>query len=407
MSRMRKKNLRNIKRRVEEKTGLALEAKRCFPVRKLAVLAMAVAACFALVGFTYPLFTPLEGDELSLRGTYEGNGIVSVHVENQSDKTLKFEEQARLMNWLTAEEVPSTGGDILFENTQFPAHSSGIMTIDLSRAYDMEALENPEHNSEWYYLLLTNNGFLFGHDWMCSVDFGKAEPEKEAPAHVGWAADALGSIEEELRFYFEDSYQDEVAGTNEENFRYLQKVDEVIKRFEGKVVSPVYPRILVSGPSAFLDPHPQIRIEESLPASSDWKITDGYGRLVGADTFEKALTVMADVPLALYPDSVSSVPLIYTFVYEADAVQAGEYAFVYGQFLPFEELESCKVYEDESYKIYDVTDYFYTDLDEYIHFLRETRTDLLLDGQACEALREVYEKVRENLGSRIHCQRME
>lgn len=55
-----------------------------------------------------------------------------------------------------------------------PAHSSGMMTIDLSGAYDTSLLETPLVDNDWYYLILTNNHFVFSQDWMCPVDF--AEP---------------------------------------------------------------------------------------------------------------------------------------------------------------------------------------------------------------------------------------
>lgn len=393
MSRMTRKNLHNIKCIFEEKTGTDLnpvhgtQPRR--PVRKLAVLAAVMICCFALAAFTYPLFTPLDGDELSLKGTYEGNGIVSVYVENGSDKTLEFQTQTKLMRWSTSEEVEQTGGAVRFENTKFPPHSSGIMTVDLSEAYDIHALENPEYNPEWYYLLLTNNSFLFGHDWMCSVDFVEQKATEENPSHVTSEAESLETIEEELRFYFEDAYHDEIMGQNGQNFAYLQKVDETIKRFEGNVVSPVYPMIMVSGPSTFLDPHPRIRVE-GKEADSEWTPVDGYSRLIGASTSEKALTVMANLPLQQYPDSVSSIPLVYTFVYEADAVREEDYAFIYGQFCSFAELEAYKVFEDEHYVIYNITDFLYTDLDAYIDYLQETRDDLLIDESVRQQIYSIY-----------------
>ena len=91
MSRMTKQNLQNIRNRFEEKTGVSLgKQKRGIQIslKKAAALAVAAALCLALVGFTYPLFSPLDADELSLAGEYQGGGIVLVHVENRSDKVL-------------------------------------------------------------------------------------------------------------------------------------------------------------------------------------------------------------------------------------------------------------------------------------------------------------------------------
>lgn len=412
MSCMTKKNLDNIKDIFELKTGVDLAPVQPYrPVRKLVALAVAVICCFALAAFTYPLFTPLDGDELTLSATYEGDGIVSVFVENGSDKNLEFQKQAKLIPWVTGEEVERLDGEITFTNTKFPAHSSGTMTVDISKAYDIEALEMDGRNFQSYYLLLTNNHFLFGHDWMCSFTFedkNREDPYETQP-HVAAAAEDLEEIEESLRFYFEDAYYDETLAWNENNFTYLQKVDEVIKRFEGNVVSPVYPMIMVTGPSTFLDPQPSISEDVEfgfeIPAegilSVDWTIADGYRRLVGATKSEKTLTVSANIPQKEF-SGVSAVPLIYTFVFEADAVQNQEdYAFFYGQFHSFGELEECKVYEDEYYAIYDVTDYFYTDLDAYIDYVQKTRDDLVIDDQIRQRIHVIYDDYRENLGSLI------
>ena len=413
MSRMTKNNLDNIKDIFEKKTGVALAQSRR-PVRKLIVLAAAVICCFGLAAFTYPLFTPLDGDELTLSAAYEGDGVVSVFVENGSDKELEFQKKTKLIPWITGVEVERLGGEVIFENTKFPAHSSGTMIVDISEAYDIEALEGDGPNFESYYLLLTNNDFLFGHDWMCSFTFedkDRKEPNETQP-HMVAGVENADEIEESLRFYFEDAYYDETLAWNEKNFAYLQKVDEVIKRFDGNVVSPVYPMIMVTGPSVFLDPQPSIsedmegvEFDFEIPAegilSVDWTIADGYGRLVGATKSEKALTVSAHIPRKEF-SGVSAIPLIYTFVFEADTVQDKEnYAFFYGQFHSFGELEECKVYEDEYYAIYDVTDYFYTDLDAYIDYVQETRTDLLVDEQIRRRIHILYDYYKENLGKSI------
>lgn len=397
MSRMTRQNLEHIKDRFAAQTGVERNARRTFPGRRLVVVAAVIACCLVLAAFTYPLFTPLEGDELTLKGTYEGNGRVSVYVENGSDKDLHFQEQTKLVCWLTGEEVPRLDGEVRFENTRFPAHSGGIMQIDLSGAYDMEALEGEGKNYQSYYLLLTNNGFLFGHDWMCSVTFVQEEPAvKKAEPHVTAKAESLQEIGEELRFYFEDSYQDTVAGHNDAHFTYLQKVDECVKRFDGTVVPPVYPRIPVTGEATFLDPQPRIR-EEGENVTSDWQIFDGYRRLVGMGLMEKTLTLSVSLPSAQYADGFSAIPLIYTFVYEAEAVQPDRYAFVYGQFYSFRELEDRKVHEDAYYVIYDITDLLYTDLDAYLDFVQDTRKDLKLDDTVRRNIHEIYDHYRENL----------
>ena len=51
------------------------------------VMVTAVLALLLLTtAFTYPLFSPLDGDALTLSAVYEGSGIVSIQVENRSHK---------------------------------------------------------------------------------------------------------------------------------------------------------------------------------------------------------------------------------------------------------------------------------------------------------------------------------
>ena len=57
-------------------------------------------------------------------------------------------------------------GKVSFSNTEIPANSSGTMVIDLSDAYDISLLETPISDDDLYYLMLTNNNFLFGQDSM-------------------------------------------------------------------------------------------------------------------------------------------------------------------------------------------------------------------------------------------------
>lgn len=404
MNRMTRKNLDSIRERVARETGVSFPA--AFPVKKLAVLAAAVVCCMALTAFASPLFTPLNGDELALSAAYKGAGIVEICVENRSERDLQFQEQTRLMCWVPEEEVERTGGAVVFENTFFPANSEGVMTVDLSGAYDIEALEMDGKNIRSYYLLLTNRDFLFGHDWMCSFNFAEKESGGEAREHVTAKAEELEKVEASLRFYFEDAYHDRVTGLNEENFAYLQKVEECILRFEGRVVSPLAPTVTVGGPSEALDPDPYIRTEEET-ADCTWVTVDGYHRLIGGKMGEKALAVTARIPSRMYPDNFRAVPLVYTLVYRREDATAENWAFFYGQFHSFGELEENKVYEDDCYAVFDITEYLYQDLEGYLDFVQETNPDLLLDEAARVEIRRIYGAYREKLGERIGYRNLE
>ena len=91
----------------------------------------AVFCFFSMTVFANSLFSSLSGDELSLSATYEGNGVISVQVENRSDKELNFQSKLKLMRWSTSEEVKPLSGKVSFSNTEIPANSSGTMVIDL------------------------------------------------------------------------------------------------------------------------------------------------------------------------------------------------------------------------------------------------------------------------------------
>ena len=426
MSGFKKENLRHIKSIFEEKTGADLNPAHRYksrrPVRTTLVFAAVLIFAMTMLGFTQKLFSPLNEDELSLYGTYEGEGIVSIYVENASDKALKFQEKTKLMRWVTGEEVEPLGGKVIFENTQFPAHSSGTMTLDISKAYDVKALEESDTSAEWFYFVLTNNNFLFGHDWMCSVTFGEETAEEtvpeEQPQYQGdTSAEHIEEIREELRFYFEEAYN-EVLAFNGANFQYQQKVEEVLARFDGTIVPAMSPSIMVGSPSQFLDPEPKmekppadVTFDDTVPQEqqylltySDWTYTDGYGRMVASQD-EKAWSQVAMLPQRKgETDGGVAMPLIFLFVYDAEMAKEEHSAFLYVQLLSFAEMEQYKVLQDEHYAVYDATNLIYTDVDAYLDYFLTTRTDIYCDDQIRQRVHNIYdfyqnkENIREMYG---------
>ena len=174
MKTMPNENFRHICRLVEQKTGVSLGPDR-MPERRHRARLVPLLAALALMVLTmtasaFMLFTPMNGDELALGGIYEGNGIITVYLENGSDKYLRFQKQVMVMEWEESRELPGLSGKIIFRNTVFPPHSSGAMTLDLSGAYDTDLLER-EITRGNLYLVLTNYDFQFVHDWMCFIRF--------------------------------------------------------------------------------------------------------------------------------------------------------------------------------------------------------------------------------------------
>ena len=375
MGKMTKQNVDNIKDRFERETGARLQPSR-FPGNRVLLVAAVIAVGAVLAAFSSPLFTPLEGDELSLSGKYLGNGIVSVQVKNDSDKVLTITD-SKLFSWNDGEVEKLPGGKVLLENTKIEPQSEGMLTVDLSGAYDVEYLESTvpgKPKDSWHYLLLTNHSFLFGHDWMCSFHFAQ-EPEvlETEPMFVeNPAAHTMEEIEEDLRFYFEDAYYDVLPAFNEQNFAYQQKLQELLMRTEGIFVRPVDPMLLVERPK-------DVAFDTVVPEEEQYRLVnqqysslDGYKRMVGSSfsgvTADFVLQLGGYIPTEPGEnDGGVTIPLVYLATYETEAVkQVGAFAFLYGRILTFAQLEESKVYEDAQYVVYDVTDLYYTDLDAYI-----------------------------------------
>ena len=369
MNSFTKTNLQNIKHRFEQETGLELTARpRRRTVRTIAVLAAALICLAATAAASSGLFSSLSGDDLGFAAAYEGNGVVSIRVENRSDKTLKFQEQLKLQLW-SAEEPLTPIGQVRFENTEIAPHCEEIMTVDLSGAYDIALLEQPL-TDDHYYLTLTNNNFLFGQDWMCSVDFTETvytpiEYPEPAPVHTA----AIAAAEETLRFYFEANTTDP-ADRRALAEQYVEAYTELFDTPGVTVVpsvSPILPgnRVDTSMPFPTIQPFDNSEIfDESVPADEQhllvshyWTTTDTHGKLL-AGQGEYAYEVGAYF-------SDQWLPLLYIFTYEKDAVTDDSYAFLYGQLHTFAELEQYKVYEDNEYVCYQISPLIYSNLRSY------------------------------------------
>ena len=408
MNPMQKHNLYNIQRRFEDKTGVQLVSNHASPspsrrLLRVAILAASLSVLWLLLAFTWPLFSPLEGDALTLRAVYEGNGIVTVHVENRSHKELTFQPQARLYHWITAAEIPQKDGDILFQGTTIAPHSTDTMTLDLSQAFDMEALEQSREN-DWYYLLLTNSDFLFGQEWKCSVFFGQEAEKTENSGEPLYTLDPiiLNNIADELRFYFEDDYQGIFAG-NPMNYEYLQKVEEYLLRSGKTIVPAVNPGLMAEAvPDGVI-------FDASIPAEKQYALTgmndslhDAFGKFVGSGEFEY-LKVM-EVYLPAYEGSQDqswSLPLVYWAVYEKSAMVTGEEcAFIHGQIVSFRDLSPYQIYGDDQFVCYNVTHLFYTDLRDYVEnvvAMYDGDAYHYFDEQVYQRIEKVYDYYAENL----------
>lgn len=412
MNRFTKNNLRNIRQTFEEKTGVNLNVESRVSPKKTKYLLLAAALCaLLLASCARTLFSGLNGDDLSLKGTYLGDGIVSIEVVNRSDKALEFQKQVKLMGWRNGEVEPLPGGTVRVENTRFPAHSGGTMLVDLSEAYDIKALENGTWGTleeSGYYLVLTNHDFLFGHDWMCFFHFSEpaeeiTPTEPETPPEPA-PAQNLDGITDDLKSYFEDTYLDEPPTMTQAHFAYQQKVQELLAQTNGTLVHPVDPHVFVQ------TPREQV-FDETLPMDIQYQVViqqyhslDAFNRMVGAafsgTGSDQSLQIMAALPeYQGQTDGGQCIPVVYLFVYERAALTAeNPYAFIYGNIIPFSRMEQDKVYEDDRYVIYDMTDLFYTDLDAYLDdfvSVMKGKVSLYFDEQIRRRVHNVYDYFRD------------
>lgn len=410
MNRMQKHNLYHIKRNIDKKTGTRLisghvsNENRTATQRKVfrpAVLATLIfSLCLLLVAFTWPLFSPLDGDALALSATYEGNGIVKIQVENRSYKELKFQPQAKLVKWVTGEEVTQLTDDISFDDLAVKSHCTETITLDLSKAYDMELLES-SHITEWYYLVFTNNNFVFGQEWKCSVFFGSQQLDERPTAEKHYSLDPviIEQIEEELRFYFEDDYIG-IFASNPMNYEYLQKVQELVLRCGKRIVPSVSDSLM-----ATVAPDDMMFDEETHTYDTlgqQITVHDPFGKLVGTTENEYVKYLCYYMPESESETDGWCLPLIYYSTFEVSAIENSEdCALIHGQIVSFAELEQYKVFENEQYVCYDVTHLFYTDLrgyvEEVLKYRDATDQDYYFDEQIFTKIRMVYNDYKENL----------
>ena len=404
MEKPKEHNLRNIQEIFEAKTGVELRKKRhvCRPVRKAVFVAAVLALLLLTAAFTYPLFSPLDGDALTLSAVYEGSGIVSIQVENRSYKKLEFQPQTKLIKWITGEEVEPLSDGVVFGDLTIAPHSTETIRLDLSKAYDMELLERSLF-TEYYYLVLTNYNFVFGQEWKCSVYFGSQQVEQQPSDKPLFTVDPaiIAQVEEELRYYFEDDYTGLFAA-NPLHYEYLQKVEELIQRNGKRFVMSVESLLmLLPDESEWYFDREYEGFESRIPNSQNVTIQDAFGKLTGSGEHEQIKYLCYYAPVAApenteMADFSFCIPLLYYSTFIKSEIQSPEdCTFIHGRLLSFGELEPYKVFDNGSLVCYDVTHLFYTDLRSYVEDVVEyrwaTNQDAYMDEEIFAEIQETYD----------------
>ena len=174
MKKYNRKNLKAIQTIVQEKTGAAIVPERKpagYKVRQMALLAGSLLCFVILCSFAYAKFSDLNGDVAGFAPAYQGDGRFEIVIVNESGRELKLQDNVKVMQWSTGEEVEGDNGKIRMSGLTIAPHSQGVVSIDISEGYDVKAMEENLPEGDWYYFVLTNNNFAFGQDWMCFFDF--------------------------------------------------------------------------------------------------------------------------------------------------------------------------------------------------------------------------------------------
>lgn len=364
----------------------------------MAVLVAAIIIALGLISCAPMLFSSLAGDDLSFQSSYTGNGIVEIHIENKSDKVLHFQKKLKLERWTEGQEIPAHG-DVIFSGTRIPAQSSGTLTIDLSKAYDLEELEKPLHN-DYYYFILTNNNFVFGQDWMCTVNFAETmwdEIEYAEPiAPAGADPELIRRVEADLRDFFGETLL-EPDKRAEVISEYYKACAELIRNSGKTVIHPVSP-----APYFLYDDPPEGTIfDKNLPEDVQYQLIgiresslDSYFFPVGGSWEDTAKVFEVIIPqhqADLYRVQGDAIEIGYVMIYDAQQCQISDaYTLIHGQLITVSELSSHSVYEDSQYVAYDVTDYFFTDIETHIAAFRAWRTDLFDHEDVQRRIENVY-----------------
>lgn len=371
----------------------------------LALLLAAAILALGLIACAPMLFNSLSGDDLSFAASYAGNGTVEITVENKSAKVLKFQPELKLKCWSDGAEIPAHG-KVIFTGTRIAPESSGVMTVDLSNAYNLEELETPLFNDR-YYFVLTNNNFLFGQDWICSVSFSEkdrmdepTDPVQLSPAEADPAL--VRQMNSDLQSFYKESILADKEKRAETIAAYYERCAEVISASGKKVIHPVSP-----APTFLMDDLTTgIILDQNLPEDVQYQLIglntasmDSYAFPVGSSWEDTAYIFSVVVPQKaadLSEATGGAIQVTYVMAFDsAQADQKDAYALIHGQLVPLSQLLPDTVYRDGRYTAFNVTKYFFTDLDTHIAAFQRWRTDLYFNEDVLERIHNGYDYLQD------------
>ena len=256
---------------------------------------------------------------------------------------------------------------------------------------------------DYYYFVLTNNNFVFGQDWICSVMFAETFVTPTVPLPAVQADDkVVQKIIERLQAYF-NTITFDIEERSTMDAEYINACSELFAQFDDNIINAVSPLLLVDtlSPKVVFDKSVTLD-EQYLLVGLNWHSHDANFKLLASNKMENALVISAALPLQKYRDTAIYLPLFYVFTYEKHgkpAIDTDSFMFIYGHLLSFSEVEAYKVYEDDQYVCYEMSDFIYSDLIEYAYSFVSQNADIRFDEQVQERVKNIYDYYKENMGN--------
>ena len=344
---MTENNRENIRALFSAHTGVDLPRRTGRRAQRTALILAALIALLSVGAAAAREFSALDGDDLALSSEYLGGGVLRITVENRSDVALRLAGGAKLTRWATGELLAGPER-LTFPAGSVPSGEARSFTVDLNGVCDAAALEEPIE--DWYVLTLTDRGFLFGHDWQCSVRFSPppaVEPDPSAPP----GGEPAAGRAPELAFYFEASPEWASAEERALEARYAAAVDTFLAG--SAVAAPVSP---ISSDLVLFDRETPIA-EQAVRWDYAETGRDATHKYIGrpGDTF---WCIYGLVPDAVYPESYARIPLLYLAMFEQAPARG---VFLCGRLVGSAELESVRLPTEGRFVLYDISDFVCAD----------------------------------------------
>ncbi len=414
MKSMNQNNLRNIRTRFRDQTGVDLKSHS--RPRVLGILAAVLAVCLMLCALAGPeglrvlaqevqkVFHIGQDDpKIAVSASYEGDGIVLLTIENYTDQEMVFDSpRFRLLLASTGIPVePISEAALTADSQTIPAQGMGTFVLDLNGVYDVEALEQPLADDHYYFVFeefpMPQSASLGSPLFI--VRFAPSTSNKKEASPLGVYPELLERMEPELREYAQNITAERYWWQeNNAADQFRDQCRALIDAQPGTYVPPQIPEgwklstenlgVLFNDQLSEDDQSQQVTFRHSsydprlnLPYTSSleeqiWVLYTGI-----PEREANKGTVLANHEL----------PLAYFAVFDsAQAAQPEAFTLLFGQLLTFGELEMYRVYDDGAYVCYQVTDLFYQDLDAYVGDFLNQQSLVWYDEEVACQIRETY-----------------